>query len=131
MAETIYGSPDQVQASVMGILCLTGSMTSIEHHGNTQRELKVPESLFLPGLAAMNSFEILYDLTLHLNDLQTFMKMIRPRVLIIDGFTGHSRLDFIEYCIMFDILLVIFPPYSTHTLQPLDVGVFQPLKSAQ
>lgn len=52
------------------------------------------------------------------------------RMLIIDGLTEHSRLDFIEYCIMFDIIIVIFPPHSTHILQPLDVGVFQPKKEA-
>ncbi|KJZ68483.1 hypothetical protein HIM_10909 [Hirsutella minnesotensis 3608] len=53
------------------------------------------------------------------------------RLLIIDGFTGHTDLDFIEYCIKFDIFVVLFPPHSTHILQPLDVGVFQPLKNAQ
>ncbi|KAM4067629.1 DDE superfamily endonuclease [Hirsutella rhossiliensis] len=53
------------------------------------------------------------------------------RLLIIDGFTGHTGIDFIQYCIKFDIVLAIFPPHSTHILQPLDVGVFQPLKHAQ
>lgn len=31
---------------------------------------------------------------------------------------------------MFDIILVLFPPHSTHILQPLNVVVFQPLKQA-
>lgn len=52
------------------------------------------------------------------------------RLLVIDGFTGHTGLDFIEYCIKFDILVAVFPSHSTHILQPLDVGVFQPLKLA-
>ncbi|KJZ70330.1 hypothetical protein HIM_10298 [Hirsutella minnesotensis 3608] len=53
------------------------------------------------------------------------------RLLVIDGFTGHTSLEFIHYCIKFDIILAIFPPHSTHFLQPLDVSVFQPLKQSQ
>ncbi|KJZ67929.1 hypothetical protein HIM_12682 [Hirsutella minnesotensis 3608] len=53
------------------------------------------------------------------------------RLLVIDGFTGHTSLEFIHYCIKFDIILAIFPPHSTHFLQPLDVAVFQPLKQSQ
>ncbi|KJZ69292.1 hypothetical protein HIM_11328 [Hirsutella minnesotensis 3608] len=53
------------------------------------------------------------------------------RCLVVDGFTGHTDVAFIEYCIKFDIFVVLFPPHSTHVLQPLDVGVFQQLKNAQ
>ncbi|KAJ2975638.1 hypothetical protein NQ176_g5408 [Zarea fungicola] len=52
------------------------------------------------------------------------------RLLVVDGFTGHTTLDFAKYCIQFDIIIAILPPHSTHIMQPLDVGVFQPLKSA-
>src|ERR1700710_646451 len=36
---------------------------------------------------------------------------------------------FISYCDDNKILLAIFPPHSTHTLQPLDVVCFKPLSS--
>ncbi|KJZ67993.1 hypothetical protein HIM_09030 [Hirsutella minnesotensis 3608] len=52
------------------------------------------------------------------------------RLLVVDGFTGHTTLEFAEYCIKFDIIIAILPPHSTHIMQPLDVGVFQPLKIA-
>ncbi|XP_044716504.1 DDE superfamily endonuclease domain-containing protein [Hirsutella rhossiliensis] len=52
------------------------------------------------------------------------------RLLVVDGFTGHTTLEFAEYCIKFDIIIAILPPHSTHIMQPLDVGVFQPLKAA-
>jgi hypothetical protein len=52
------------------------------------------------------------------------------RLLIIDGFTGHTAFHFVNYCIMFDIVFCTLPPHSTHILQPLDVGVFQFLKNA-
>jgi hypothetical protein len=36
-------------------------------------------------------------------------------------------MDFIEYCDQNKILLAVYPPHSTHTLQPLDVVMFKPL----
>lgn len=36
-------------------------------------------------------------------------------------------MKFIDYCDKNKILLAIYPPHSTHTLQPLDVGMFKPL----
>lgn len=49
------------------------------------------------------------------------------RLLIVDGHGSHVTADFIEYCISNRILLAIFPPHSTHSLQPLDVVLFSPL----
>jgi hypothetical protein len=39
-------------------------------------------------------------------------------------------MDFIDYCDRHRILLIILPPHSTHTLQPLDVVLFKPLSQA-
>ena len=36
-------------------------------------------------------------------------------------------MDFIKMCIKYRILLAIYPPHSTHTLQPLNVLCFSPL----
>jgi len=36
-------------------------------------------------------------------------------------------MDFINYCNDNKILLAIFPPRSTYTLQPLEVALFKPL----
>jgi hypothetical protein len=52
------------------------------------------------------------------------------RLLILDGHGSHLTRDFIKYCDQNKILLAIFPPYSTHTLQPLDVVMFKPLSTA-
>jgi hypothetical protein len=51
------------------------------------------------------------------------------RLLIVDGHESHLTMDFIRYCEDNKILLAIFPPHSTHTLQPLDVVCFKPLSS--
>jgi hypothetical protein len=52
------------------------------------------------------------------------------RLLIVDGYGSHLTMDFIEYCDQNRILLAVYPPYSTHTLQPLDVVMFKLFSSA-
>jgi hypothetical protein len=49
------------------------------------------------------------------------------RLLILDGHGSHLTMDFIEYCDQNKILLAVYPPHSTQTLQPLDVVMFKPL----
>jgi hypothetical protein len=51
------------------------------------------------------------------------------RLLILDGHGSHLSIDFIEYCEAHKILLAVFPPHSTHTLQPLDVVCFKSLST--
>jgi len=64
---------------------------------------------------------------------QVFNRYTKPkprrkrRLLIIDGHGSHVTRDFIRYCDGNKILLMIYPPHSTHTLQPLDVVCFKPL----
>jgi|GraSoi_2013_40cm_1033754.scaffolds.fasta_scaffold13737_1 hypothetical protein len=50
------------------------------------------------------------------------------RMLIMDGHGSHLTIQFVNYCYENWILPYLLPPHSTHLLQPLDVGVFQPLK---
>jgi hypothetical protein len=52
------------------------------------------------------------------------------RLLILDGHGSHVTMDFISYCDKQRILLAVFSPHSTHTLQPLDVVLFKPLSTA-
>jgi hypothetical protein len=52
------------------------------------------------------------------------------RLLITDGHSSHVSRPFIDYCHQNKILLAIYPPHSTHTLQPLDVVLFAPLARA-
>jgi hypothetical protein len=51
------------------------------------------------------------------------------RLLICDGHGSHMTMEFIAYAIEKRILVMIFPTHSTHTLRPLDVGVFGPLST--
>jgi hypothetical protein len=49
-------------------------------------------------------------------------------MLICDGHDSHISSNFVEHCINNRIHLMILPPHSSHLTQPLDVGVFGPLK---
>ena len=54
----------------------------------------------------------------------------RTRLLICDGHGSHITAKFVAHCIEHDIRLFQLLPHSSHLLQPLDVGVFGPLKKA-
>ena len=49
------------------------------------------------------------------------------RVLFCDGHGSHINMAFLNWCIEHRILVVCYPPHSTHRLQPLDVCLFAPL----
>jgi hypothetical protein len=52
------------------------------------------------------------------------------RLLIIDGHGSHVNLAFLDWCDAHRIIVAVFPPHSTHKLQPLDVSLFGPLSQA-
>ena len=54
----------------------------------------------------------------------------RYRLLLVDGHSSHLTVEFLEYCHRHKILLGVYPPHSTHTLQRLDVVMFKPLSTA-
>jgi hypothetical protein len=52
------------------------------------------------------------------------------RLLICDGHDSHISGDFLAHCLNNYIQLALLPPHTSHLLQPLDVGLFGPLKMA-
>jgi hypothetical protein len=52
----------------------------------------------------------------------------RWRLLLVDGHGSHETKEFAKYAEDNCIILFALPPHTTHLLQPLDVGCFQPLK---
>lgn len=50
-------------------------------------------------------------------------------MLIFDGFESHIQLDLLEFCLDNKIIPFCLPTHTLHVLQPLDVGVFSPLKT--
>ena len=54
--------------------------------------------------------------------------MGRYRMLILDGYRSYLTAEFDHTCTENNIILICMPPYSSHLLQPLDVGCFVVLK---
>ena len=52
-----------------------------------------------------------------------------PVVLFVDGHHSHLSLDIIHHAKSHGIHMFCFPPHLTHILQPLDVGVYGPVKT--
>jgi hypothetical protein len=53
-----------------------------------------------------------------------------PRLLHVDGHGTHMTLDFLNYAKSRDIIVLGYPPHTTHLLQGLDVVIFGALKNA-
>jgi hypothetical protein len=54
----------------------------------------------------------------------------KHRVLICDGFGTHESLEVMQYCLSHQIILCRLPSHTSHKLQPCDIAVFAPLKTA-
>ena len=50
------------------------------------------------------------------------------RLLINDGHDSHITGDWLAHCQENKIIPAILSPHSSHLTQPLDIGVFGPLK---
>ena len=67
--------------------------------------------------------------------LQHFAQSVKsskddPTLLILDNHSTHSSLGAYNFCRDNGIIVVSLPPHCSHRLQPLDVTVFSPLKTA-
>ena len=53
-----------------------------------------------------------------------------PKILVLDGHKSHITSDIVQLARSNQISIICLPPHSTHILQPLDIAVFKPAKSA-
>jgi hypothetical protein len=124
---------------------LVTSMESIDGEGGTTDPMMImlgqliKEKHFPAGLNS--GIRIAVSESSYTNDLLSFEWLkhfdvqTRPpdrewRMLVIDGHGSHLTIEFVDYCYQDDIKISPFllPAYSTHLLQPLDIGVFQSFK---
>ncbi len=54
---------------------------------------------------------------------------VRPLLLLMDCHSSHYHPGFIELASEQQIIVFCLPPNTTHMMQPLDKGIFKPLKS--
>lgn len=97
------------------------------HYKNHMTKGAPPETL---GLATQNGwsntemFEIYFDHFLkHVNSSKD-----KKILLILDNHESHLSIRIIEKARENNIIMLTFPPHTSHKLQPLDRSVFGPLK---
>ena len=72
--------------------------------------------------------------TLAIDWLHFFQKDTRnracggPRLLLFDGHGSHLTWQFLDLCEQWNIVPFVFPPHTTHIIQPLDGSPFRALK---
>jgi hypothetical protein len=54
----------------------------------------------------------------------------QPVLLTLDNHGSHLSIEALDFCKTNNIVLLSFPPHTSHKLQPLDRGVFGPFKKA-
>ena len=54
---------------------------------------------------------------------------VRPLLLLLDGHSTHYQPEVVRYAKENQVIMLCLPPHTTHETQPLDCGVFAPLKS--
>jgi len=53
----------------------------------------------------------------------------RPLLLLLDGHSTHYQPQSVRFAKEHDVIMLCLPPHTSHESQPLDCGVFGPLKS--
>lgn len=62
--------------------------------------------------------------------LPKLKRKVGRKLLVGDNLSSHISSAVIQACLDNDIQFLCFPPNATHLIQPLDVGVFAPVKKA-
>ncbi|XP_069685007.1 uncharacterized protein [Periplaneta americana] len=52
----------------------------------------------------------------------------KPVLLLLDNHISHLSISVLDYCKENGIILLSFPPHTSHRLQPLDLSVYGPFK---
>lgn len=88
-----------------------------------------PDWTYTTSENGWTSHKVAFGWLEHIFEPQTRPESNSHRMLVMDGHGSHCDLEFMWRCKQMNIQLVFLPPHSSHVLQPLDLGVFSPLKT--
>lgn len=83
------------------------------------------------GFAAKNGWmtqEIFLEVMKHVQK-KTCASTENPILIILDNHESHISINLINFARENGIVMLTFPPHTSHRLQPLDVSVFSPFKN--
>ena len=120
-AECING----VGGSIPSFLILKG--VNILHKWALENDLE-DEVVFSTSESGYSNDVLAFHWLTHFDTYSEKTRKGTYRLLILDGYGSHLTYEFFLFAKTNNIILFKLPPHSTHLTQPLDVGIFQPLK---
>src|SRR6266536_1261664 len=106
------------------MIILSGIVMLEKHFDNDLDDdtlMAITSSRYSNNLMGMEYIQHFHKMTEHL-------AKGKYRMLIFDGHGSHILDNFTWFCWQKNIVPFRLPAHTTHLLQPLDVGIFQPLK---
>lgn len=87
-----------------------------------------PGSIGFASKSGWMTKEIFVEVVKHVQK-HTSSSKENPILVLLDNHETHVSIDLIKFCRKHGIVLLTFPPHTSHRLQPLDVGVFSSFKN--
>ena len=128
----MVSSGDKSQITVVGCCSAAGVVLPpmiIFDHKNLRPEYtegEVPGTVYglsKSGWIDSELFELWFK-----NHFLAHAPPFRPLLLLLDGHSSHYQPNFIRAAAEEKIIVFCLPPHTTHLTQPLDKGIFGPLK---
>lgn len=119
--------------TVMGCVCANGSwippliIFKGERWNDRLKEGSLPNSLVRISKKGWINSQLFIEWFQHFID--SIPKKPRPVILLMDSHASHLSPTVLTMARENGIYLFTFPAHTSHLLQPLDVGVYRPLKS--
>ena len=138
-SEKIYGADPDNRESLNSVECISAGgfilppmiiLPGKQHLEKWfQKQIGLPrDTLFAVSDSGSSNDELSMHWIRHFNDFSGRHQKGAWRMLIMDGYGTHNHTEYINYCWRNKIIPFLFPPHTTHLLQPLDVVCFQPMK---
>ena len=108
----------------------------LEYKGTRENIYYAEQYRPVVGLYHVSSQKVYIQILIGIEQIEKifYLNTIRPnggkRILILDGYNSYKLYEFITFYEEYGIILLYLPPYLIYIVQPLDVGIFSPLKTA-
>lgn len=101
------------------------------HVANWYTESDIPyDWVIKPTLNGWTNYDTGLDWLTHFKQHTRTRTVGAKRMLVLNSHESYISADPEAYCNQHNIVTISLPPHSSHLIQPLDVGIFSPLKRA-
>ncbi len=117
----IYIPPSIIYQAISG---------NIQDSWLTEYDFKEQSCFFASSATGWTNDELTYSWLTIVFDRNTRSKVRNSRdyrLLFVDEHDSHINMKFLDWCEQNKVLVTLYPPHSTHRLQPLNVSLFNPL----